>query len=209
MEYFKTLPKIIYRDTNNISTRYTNLMARASILPNILNDVLVYYQYDIKDDDTPEIIAHKYYGDVNRFWMVLYCNQMMDPQWDWPLSSSKFIKYVDEKLGGTRDDVHHYEKIITTTTRTSNNDITTNIEKYQIDGEEFLDLLYSLPGGEAITNTYNLSNETISISIQPKAVTNWEYEYNQNESKRTIKLLNKDYAIKLEKEFASLMGTNG
>ena len=65
-------------------------MARASVIPSVLNNALVYYSYDVQDGDTPEIIAYKYYGDVNRFWIVLYCNQLNDPQWDWPLSSNKF-----------------------------------------------------------------------------------------------------------------------
>ena len=106
MKYFNSLPKVVYIDKNNIKTIYTNLMARASVSPKVMKNLLVYYDYDIQDLDTPEIIAHKYYGDINRFWIVLYCNQINDPQWDWPLSSIKFEKYVANKYPGTLDSVH-------------------------------------------------------------------------------------------------------
>jgi len=210
MQYFKALPKILYRDNNNISTIYTNLITRANIIPSILRNVLAYYQYDIKDDDTPEIVAHKYYGDMNRFWIVLYSNQIIDPQWDWPLSSSKFDSFIESKLGNTKNNLHHYEKVITTTNRTSgtDNDITTTVEEYEISTEEYQTLSQTLING-SITYTYNLPNENITMLIETKVVTNFDYEYDLNESKRSIQLLNKDYVGQLEKEFMTLMETNG
>jgi len=210
MQYFKALPKILYRDNNNISTIYTNLITRANIIPSILRNVLAYYQYDIKDDDTPEIVAHKYYGDMNRFWIVLYSNQIIDPQWDWPLSSSKFDSFIESKLGNTKNNLHHYEKVITTTNRTSgtDNDITTTVEEYEISTEEYQTLSQTLING-SITYTYNLPNENITMLIETKVVTNFDYEYDLNESKRSIQLLNKDYVGQLEKEFTTLMETNG
>ena len=63
MQYFNSLPKIRYVDQNNVTTVYTNLMARASVIPSVLNNALVYYSYDVQDGDTPEIIAYKYYED--------------------------------------------------------------------------------------------------------------------------------------------------
>jgi hypothetical protein len=207
MQYFKTLPKIIYTDKNNVSTLYTNLLARVSIIPNVLNNALAFYSYDVQDDDTPEIVAYKYYGDVGRFWMVLYCNQMMDPQWDWPLSAAQFDKYVGRKYNDAEHQIHHYEKIVTTTNRTSGTDfdIKTDVKKYVISDEEFLNLLYSTVNGIADSKTYTFDTGIVDVTIQPKAVTYYEYEYDLNESKRSIKLLNKIYADQLESEFVKLM----
>jgi len=116
MQYFKSLPKIIYTDKNNVSTLYTNLLARVSVIPSVLNNALAFYSYDVQDDDTPEIVAYKYYGDIYRYWMVLYCNEMLDPQWDWPLSGNKFEDYVDRKyVSGGHSAIRHYEKIVTKT----------------------------------------------------------------------------------------------
>lgn len=197
MKYFNSLPKVVYTDKNNIRTVYTNLMARASITPTILNNILVYYDYDIQDEDTPEIIAHKYYGDINRFWIVLYCNQLLDPQWDWPLSSNKFQKYVSNKYGNTLNSVHHYEKVITKTTKT--NTTSTTVETEIISQEE-----YNNTPAES-NDTYTLGVETIDINTVTRIITNYEYEIEQNEAKRKIKILNKEYSSKLEKEFMDLM----
>jgi hypothetical protein len=197
MQYFKSLPKIIYTDKNNVSTLYTNLLARVSIIPSVLTNALNFYSYDVQDDDTPEIVAYKYYGDVNRYWIVLYSNEIMDPQWDWPLSSSKF-----ESNNFSHVDIHHYEKIITKTNRTSGTDfdITTSVEKYEISFEEYLTLNQTV-----LPTNYSFNTGSVDVIIQPKAVSYYEYEYDLNESKRNIRLLNKIYADELESEFVKLM----
>ena len=197
MQYFNSLPKIKYVDKNNVTTVYTNLMARASIIPSVLNNALVYYSYDVQDGDTPEIIAYKYYGDVNRFWIVLYCNQLNDPQWDWPLSSNKFQKYILNKYNtGNLNSTHHYERI---TTKTNINTNTTTVETETISQEVY----NSLESNTTIT--YTLGSETIRVNIVKGVVTNYEYENSLNESKRNIKILNKAYADKLESQFLELM----
>jgi len=45
------------------------------------------------------------------------------------------------------------------------------------------------------------------VDITKSAVDNFAYEYLSNESKRNIKILNKNYADRLEVEFRKLMGT--
>lgn len=197
MQYFNSLPKIRYVDRNNVTTVYTNLMARASVIPSVLNNSLVYYSYDVQDGDTPEIIAYKYYGDVNRFWIVLYCNQLNDPQWDWPLSSNKFQKYILNKYNtGNLNSTHHYEKI---TTKSNINTNTTTVETQTISQEVYNSLQSNT------TTTYTLGSETIRVNIVKGVVTNYEYENSLNESKRNIKILNKAYADKLESQFLELM----
>ena len=96
MQYFKTLPKLISTNNGN-SILLTNLLVRSSIIQNLLTNSLVFYKYDIQDGDTPEIVAYKYYGDAYRYWIVLFSNQMLDPQWDWPLNSINFQNYIVNK----------------------------------------------------------------------------------------------------------------
>jgi len=197
MQYFNSLPKIKYVDQNNVTTIYTNLMARASVIPSVLNNALVYYSYDVQDGDTPEIIAYKYYGDINRFWIVLYCNQLNDPQWDWPLSSNKFQKYILNKYNtGNLNSTHHYERI---TTKTNINTNTTTVDTEIISQEVYNSLESNT------TKTYTLGSETIRVNVVKGVVTNYEYENSLNESKRNIKILNKAYADKLESQFLELM----
>jgi hypothetical protein len=197
MQYFNSLPKIRYVDQNNVATAYTNLMARASVIPSVLNNALVYYTYDIQDGDTPEIVAYKYYGDINRFWIVLYCNQINDPQWDWPLNSNQFQKYILNKYGtGNLNSTHHYEKI---TTQTNINTNTTTVDTKTISQQVYNTLEFNT------TETYTLGSEIIQVNVAKKVVTNYEYETTLNESKRNIKILNKIYADTLEAQFLELM----
>ena len=204
MQYFDTLPKIIHTNNNGVSTIMTNLMARVSILPEVLKNPMVYYKYDVQDGDTPEIVAYKYYDDPYRYWIVLFANKMLDPQWDWPLNSLQFNEYVNDKYGNTLSNLHHYEKVITKTTRGTDEDQTVT-EKFTISDEEFLGLLYSHPFGIDPVRTFPLSTGVVDITIQPTPITNYEYEMNLNESKRNINILNSKYVDQLEKEFQDLM----
>ena len=63
MLYFDTLPKVLMRDQNGNRIILTNIMSRASILENLQNNSIVFYKYNIQEGDTPETVAHKYYGD--------------------------------------------------------------------------------------------------------------------------------------------------
>jgi hypothetical protein len=206
MQYFNTLPKIVYRSPSGTSTLYTNLMARASIIPSILKDPMVYYQYDIQDGDTPEIVAHKYYGDSYRYWIVLFSNQIMDPQWEWPLSYSVFDSYVKDKYKFNEQTntwnlfnpyltTYIWQKIITQYDVSTQ---TTTVNTLQIDENTYNNLSLT-------TNSYSLPTGQVSISITKNTLTYYDWELEKNESKRNINLLNEIYVEELEKQFKSLM----
>ena len=198
MQYFDTLPKAVHTDSTGTSKLVTNLMARASIIPELLKNPLNFYSYDIQEGDTPEIIAHKYYGDSYRYWIVMMANELLDPQWDWPMSNRVFANYLTNKYPGmdTTSEIHHYEKIIT---QYDSGSLTTTVNKIQITE----DVYNSLP--ETQTTTYSLPSGDVSIKIDRNAVSLYDYELELNESKRNIKLLNATYTNELETEFKKLM----
>ena len=139
MKYFSNLPKIIKTDAKGNSIIMSNLLARASVIPSLMKNPAVFYQYDIQDGDTPEIIAHKYYGDSYRYWIVLFVNQIVDPQWDWPMNSTVFNNYIQDKYKefNPYSQVHHYEKLVT---KYDNNTQTTTVDKFVIDEINFLQI---------------------------------------------------------------------
>lgn len=197
MKYFDALPKILTSDNNNNVIILTNLLSRASIISSLLTDPLLFYSYDIQEGDTPEIVAHKYYDDSYRYWIVLMANQLLDPQWDWPLSGNNFNNYIMDKYPtidpyGT---IHHYEKIITQL------DVTTNItttNKVIIDLNGYNNTVTG-------TQTVTLPTGTVVITTSKNAVSLYNYELGLNESKRTIQLLNKTYVPNFESQFKKLM----
>ena len=206
MQYFDNLPKIVYRSPQGTSTLYTNLMARASIVPSVLKDPMVYYKYDLQEDDTPEIVAYKYYGDSYRYWIVLFANQIMDPQWEWPLSYNAFNAYINDKYGyneslGTwsvfdpYSTTYQWQKIITQYDATSQ---TTTVNTVVIDELTYNNLNNS-------TNSYTLPTGTVTISVTKKILSYYDWELEKNESKRNINILNELYVDELEKQFKNLM----
>ena len=208
MLYFDTLPKIITVDKNNNPVIATNLLSRASIIQNLLVNPALFYTYDIQDGDTPEIVASKYYGDPYRYWLVLFSNQILDPQWQWPLSSLQFGSYMEDKYGAlaaannqtmvayTQSITKEYRKIYTSYDSTTSNTTTIN---YTIDQNTYTNLITG-------TQTVNLpSGASCTITIEKTPIDLYTYEVEQNEAKRTIQLINSIYAGQFEQQLDSLM----
>jgi hypothetical protein len=208
MYYFKALPKIITPDQNGYPILMTNLLARASMVQNLLNNPMQFYEYAIQEGDTPEIVADKYYGDPFKYWIVLFSNQFLDPVWEWPMSYATFLKYLDTKYATEADDagktpfeytnttVYEYKKVITTTDVYTE---TETVKEVSITQSDYNTLTES-------TTTYNIPGGTSCIvSITKNIVTLYDYEETLNESRRQIKLLNNTYAGEMENQLKTLM----
>jgi hypothetical protein len=197
MQYFATLPKILKTDATGQSILMTNLVSRLSVVPSLLNNAALFYQYDIQDTDTPESIAYKYYGESYRYWIVLFANQIIDPQWNWPMNNVVFAEYLANKYPDV--DVytvtHHYEKIITQFDAGTN---TTTVDKVEISLDDYNNLYPS-------TNSYSLPTGQATVIISKSAVSIYDYELGLNEANRTIRILNNTFVGEIEKEFKSLM----
>ena len=118
MNFLDKFPKIQY-DINK--TQYSNfetvtdLTFRFSVIKDVLDNTAAYYKYAIKEGETPEILADRVYGDPEAYWMILYANDIYDPQYDWPMNSDVFEKFIIGKYGSinaAKTIVHHYEKIL-------------------------------------------------------------------------------------------------
>ena len=208
MYYFKTLPKIITPDQNGYPILMTNLLARSTIVQELLNNPMQFYEYAIQEGDTPEIVAEKYYGDPFKYWIVLFSNQILDPVWEWPMAYATFLEYLDLKYATeaadadkspfeyTNTTVYEYKKIITTIdvyTRTE------TIKDVSITQSDYNTLTES-------TTTYDIPGGTSCIvSITKNIVTLYDYEEELNESRRQIKLLNNTYAGEMERQLKVLM----
>ncbi len=194
MKYFESTPRISVTDKYGNSVIYRNIMARLSIIPAVLKNPLLYYEYDVQEGDTPEIVAYKYYGDVNRYWIVLFSNQMMDPQWDWPLDYRNLVSYIEDKYENP-EGIHSYQKVITLTNLLDN---ITTVNTYTISQAEYNSTIEE-------TKTFEMSSGDVIYQVEKKSLSNYEYEVELNDTKRSIKLLNRDYASQLEQEFRALM----
>jgi hypothetical protein len=208
-KYFNYFPKTFYNldERKNSVDVVTNIIARFSFQETLKQNSSAFYPYEIKDGDTPEIIASKYYGNPERHWIVLLFNDIIDPQFDWPLQYRVFNDYVDKKyepfIEGTeflsglswaksQSNAQSYYKVITTVL---SSDGTTYTDKIQIDEDTYNQLpnsttVYILPNNSSIT-------ETITKQIK----TYYEYEEELNEQKRQINLLKTEFVPEVEREF--------
>lgn len=196
MQYFNTLPKVVYTN-NGVSKVYTNLMARASVVPEFLKSPAIYYKYSIQEMDTPEIIAAKYYGDSYRYWIVLFTNELLDPQWSWPLNNVAFEDYVNQKYSevNPKNVIHHYQKTIEQYNMSS---LVTTSYNVIIDDDTYVNL-------DAVTYTKEIGPDLVRFTITKKAVSLYEHEYNLNEAKREINILNSTYVNDIETQLKNLM----
>ena len=207
MLYFDSFPLVVSSDYKNNAILLTNLMARVDIIPSLLKNPLLFYSYDLKESDRPDILAHKYYDDSNKFWMILYANQIMDPLYDWPLTSQQFnvylIKKYSEAAGGdafvltyTTSTVQEYRKIITTYDSTSLETTTKTV---------VIDLTtYNSITAASTTQTFS-SGASVTRTLSKSAVSIYDYEMEINEAKQNIKLINSTYSNQLEKDLKTLM----
>jgi hypothetical protein len=106
--YFETLPKTFYSLDNGTSTQIiTNIFLRYVFSDEIKNNLTYYELYDIVDGDTPEIVSDKFYNRPDYHWLVLHINEIIDPRYEWPLSTLNLIKYCQGKYTNING-IHHY-----------------------------------------------------------------------------------------------------
>lgn len=202
-KYFDEFPTLVYNTSDTIyknRTTLTDITFRLKIREKIKNNIFSYYVVDVSDDDTMEILAEKYYGDPEFHWIIALANDIIDPQYDWPMSYRTYVNYINNKYGSAAAadiQIHHYEKIISRYhqgTRTTNEQVI-----------EILENAYnSLP--ETSFEQFDLSDgSTIEQTITKRAVTASEYEYELNNRKKQIKVIKKDYLPAILDEFRTFV----
>lgn len=211
-KYFSKFPKVYYKltDSNGVDT-ITNIINRFALEKGLKENTSAYYNYVINESDTPEIIAAKAYDSPERHWVVLMMNDIVDPQFDWPLKTDALNQYINVKYstaeyantsntGNTGlqyalSTIHSYYKTetITTASGTSTN-TTIRIDKSVYD---------NLTASYGMSNTLS-DNNVITIDVTKSSKTYYEYEIDQNETKRTIKLLKTEFVSALEEELENI-----
>ena len=157
--YFANFPIIAYDSVGNGDFKLvTNLLKRVALRTKVRTNTLLYDTYDVKDGETPEMIADKLYDDPQLHWVVLFVNNITDRYHQWPMASIQFNQFVNDKYTNI-DAVHHYEiaqtsgdtsikiNIGTDTTGYSEADLTTitNYE-YEVERQDTLRKIRLLDG---------------------------------------------------------------
>ena len=107
--YFANFPIIPYDSVGNGEFKLvTNLLKRVTIRAKVKVNTLLYDTYDVKEGETPEILADKLYNDPELHWVVLMVNDITDRYHQWPQNQNQFLAYINDKYSDV-DATHHYE----------------------------------------------------------------------------------------------------
>jgi len=107
--YFANFPYIVYDSIGNGDFKIvTNLLKRVALRTKVRTNTLIYDTYDVKEGETPEMIADKLYDDPELHWVVLFVNNITDRYHQWPMNSGQFLAFINDKYTNV-DGVHHYE----------------------------------------------------------------------------------------------------
>ena len=109
MSYFEKFPKIYY--DANADGKYkvmTDILSRVKLVNSVKENILNFDYYNVKDGETPEMIAHKYYDDPELHWTILVVNDVIDYYTQWPMSVQKFEEFMKDKYENPQG-IHHYE----------------------------------------------------------------------------------------------------
>ena len=107
--YFSSFPVIPYDSKGDLNFKdVTNLLRRVGLRTKLKSNTLLYDTYNVKEGETPEMIAHKLYGDPELHWIILLVNEITDRYHQWPMSGMQFLDYLNDKYTNP-DGIHHYE----------------------------------------------------------------------------------------------------
>ena len=107
--YFSKFPYIVYDSVGNGEFKIvTNLLRRVAIRSKVKANTLFFDTYDVKEGETPEMVAHKLYGDPELHWVVLLVNNVTERYHQWPKNTNQFLAYINDKYSNV-DATHHYE----------------------------------------------------------------------------------------------------
>lgn len=225
--YFQKFPQTLYSlDDRKTAQVVTNILLRVKISEVLANDFGVYDLYDIQDGETPEILAFKIYGDSNLHWIILHANEILDPRFEWLLSTNNLYEFVTGKYDKVNG-VHHYEDangntitgnlsltVNSTTGFSVGSPITSNVDTNigyitSIPNSTTMVIEATKGGFQSGDRVLLYSNTNISANITSTvvnvgtAVTNLGYEEELNETRRRIKIIKPQFIEKVISDFES------
>jgi hypothetical protein len=107
--YFTSFPTVKYDILHDGKTQaIRNFLKRFGFRKDIRDNAAAFSMWVIRDEDTPEVIAHRLYNSTHLYWIVLMLNQILDPIFGWPLSDRQLYQYCVAHYGIENVYEHHH-----------------------------------------------------------------------------------------------------
>ena len=226
-EYFDKFPVLPYdinsgADNSGHQELVTDIFFRIAFLEAIKRNQVTYYYHTVQDGETPESLADQLYGNPESHWIILLLNDIQDAQYDWPLDTASFNRYLLDKYGSiaaASQLIHHYEREVRRDINgVAGANTVSTIYTSEIDHADprlntdpsFANTYPTIPYDaynnmpETAFDVIDTSGPTIYITTRRKAISCYEWEHEQNEKKRQIKLLHTDAYSFVLQEFKDL-----
>ena len=182
--YFKNIPNVLY-DINgtepNTFRAVTNIMSRVRFKPSVIENITDYYPYKVLEGERPDIVSYKKYGTVAYSYLILLINDIVDPLFDWPLPSRQFENYIIEQYGSVANaqstNKYYYQIVRAEVAKTG---VSERVPEYKVIVDQ---------------TTYNSLDASVRSA---QNVYDWETE--QNDNKREIKIINPDFIQDIDYE---------
>jgi hypothetical protein len=207
MDFFEYLPKEYYLLEDNKSSLdvVTNITSRFKIADAVKTNASTFYDYVVSDGETPENLAHRFYGNSNKHWVILMMNDIVHPQFDWPKNDISLNKFIEKKyeveangspvLSWSKSNIKSYYRV-----EKRSNPISklARREVIEVDANTYANV---------ITSSSNItleSGDVIVYSTEKLNESYYDYENRLNESKRKIKVLKPEYIDAVVRELEEL-----
>lgn len=205
MGYFRELPNLQYQSpySNRISSASyvtaKNIFRRMKIRDDLKNVFNVFNKYEIDDGDRPDTVARDLYGKSNLDWVVLIAANIINVRDEWPLSSKELYDFTVSKYGLENvNNIKHYE-----TREIKNTRGNVIVPKGKVVDEKRQDGMTKDENNNDVPNMIDYFIDYYDVGINTIrrvsgndvriAITNYEYETEINNKKRTIDVLRSEY----------------
>jgi len=101
---FDNFSKVAYNGSPAI-----NILTSIRFKEIVKKNQATYYPYTVAEGERPDIIAANYYDDPRYSWVIYLANDIIDPYFDWPLSTDEFNAFIVGKYGSIEESM---EKIL-------------------------------------------------------------------------------------------------
>lgn len=158
-----------------------NLMRKSRILTEIFQSASNFYPYIVEEGERIDVVAYNYYGDSNLVWLIMMSNDLIDPYYDWYLTTNQFESYIKKKYGtiaAAQAEIVHYK-------------------------HDTLNYIVSKDTIESLNPQTGLTYGDVSPDLF-SAISAYTYENELNEAKKFIKLLDKTLLTRVTEELRIL-----
>ena len=209
--YFSYFPDIDYvsrttdRSSSSETIRVKNIFKRPKLRDDFARVATAFSDYMVIGDERPDQTAEAVYGDPRYDWVVLTTNNIVNYHEQWPLNAVDFQNYILEKYGSESalTEIHHYNTELFMDQKArlvvpEGLKVDSNFDCSYLDDTLQTEISFA---GETLNATSTVDNVgTVKdangdkvLSSNVFAVSNYQYEVNENDAKRRIRILKEDY----------------